>query len=329
MYYDPQFYEYTALCHVAKIYGEVLKINYKMPDFALPISKRNELDGFFEKGKMAVEVKSYPLEKGDVVEITDKYQKLGIDNVTIVAPTIKFSEDVSNLRLLEFLPSFEAFSKDKYYGLHMKLPSLLEKELQTGKHNFRYRLAGRSLNKRSRYLNQTDKKIDSVEKLKKEILSRIPNDNPPVKILWSTKRWVSPKDHFYRKLNNLFLGGPIVFDIDGPKVHGAFKPCEISEDRIVCEMCLFFTKRETIKLISILDWAGFENIEVFSSGRSGFHIYVFDDNENRLAKASAKFFEKKIKIDKQVTYSTKSQIAFPMSINGFTGRQLEYIKNIL
>lgn len=328
MLFDPQFYEYTALCHIAKTFGKPLKINYRISDFSLPISKRPEFDGYFEKENIAVEVKSYPLVSRDVDEIENKYRSFDISKLVLIAPELKNSKEYKNIEFIRFQPMVNHFIPSTYQDLQMKLPTNLKSELLTGKHNFRYRLAKRSATKRSRYLNQTDKKIDSIEKLKKEISERIPLKNPPIKILWSTKRWISPKDHFYRKRNNLYLGGPIVFDIDGPKVHGAFKCCEISGNNNLCDMCIYFSKRETIKLINILDWAGFKNIEIFFSGRSGFHIYVFDSSEISLSKASEKFFEKKIKIDKQVTYSNKSEVAFPLTINDFTGYQLVHVKNI-
>ena len=76
MYYDPQFYEYTALCHIAKIYDEQLSINYRFPDFYVPISKRYEFDGYFEKQNIAVEVKSYPLTNDEISEIENKYKNI-------------------------------------------------------------------------------------------------------------------------------------------------------------------------------------------------------------------------------------------------------------
>lgn len=327
MLYDPQFYEYTALCYIAKIYGKSLKINYRVPDFSFPISKRPEFDGYFEKNNVAIEVKSYPLKDDDIDEIKIKYRSFNINGLILIAPRFENSKKYKNLELIHFQPKID-YINTIYQNLRMDLPINLKSELSTGKHNFRYRLAKRSENKRSRYLNQTDKKIDTIEKLKKEITQRIPLNNSPIKILWSTKRWVSPKDHFFNTRNNLYLGGPIVFDIDGPKVHNAFRSCEISNTNDLCDMCIFFAKKEVKKLIHILDWAGFRNIEIFFSGRSGFHVYVFDPNINLLDKAYEKFAEEKVKIDKQVTYSTKSEVAFPLTINGFTGYLLEHVKNI-
>jgi hypothetical protein len=328
MLYDPQFYEYTALCHIAKVYSEPLRINYRVPDFSLPISKRFEFDGYFEKENIAVEIKSYPLKTDDINEIDDKYKQFDISKLIIVTPQSEVKNTKSNIQLLEFKPDTDSVNASVYQNLPVLMPNLLKKELFTGNHNFRYRLAKRSVDRRSRYLNQTDKKINTVQKLKNEIIKRIPTNNPPIKVLWSTKRWISPKDHFFNKRNNLYLGGPIVFDIDGPKVHGAFKCCELTSKNNLCEMCIFFAKQEIIKLTNILDWAGFRNIEIFFSGRSGFHVYVFDPNDIQLGKASEKFIEKKIKIDKQVTYSAKSEVAFPLTINGFTGYQLKHVKRI-
>lgn len=328
MLYDSQFYEYSALCNVSKTFGKQLKINYRIPDFSLPISKRPEFDGYFERDNIAVEVKSYPLKEDDINEIEAKYKTFDINKLILVAPELENPGKYKNIQFIPFQPRLNYLIPTRYHNLQMKLPTDIESELSTGKHNFRYRLVKRSTDRRSRYLNQTDKKINTIEKLKNEIIQRIPSNNPPIKILWSTKRWMSPKDHFYKKRNNLYLGGPTVFDIDGPKVHGAFKCCEISDKSNLCDMCIFFAKQEVKKLVNILDWVGFKNIEIFFSGRSGFHVYVFDSNDNRLTKASDKFLEKKIKIDKQVTYSIKSEVAFPLTINGFTGYQLEHIKNI-
>lgn len=322
MYYDPQFYEYTALCRIAKKYDEQLSINYRFPDFYLPISKRYEFDGYFEKQNIAVEVKSYPLDNEKICEIENKYKNFDISKLIIISPEFINIQAQVKSELFEFNPLFDNFSKNKYTSLEMNLPLLIENELKTGKHNFRFRLAKRAEGKRARYLNQTDKKIKSVIDIKNEIIKRIPSNNPPIKVLWSTKQWVSPKDHFYKKRNNLYMGGPIVFDIDGPEIHGAFKPCIIEGKDNICQMCEFFAQRERERLISILDWAGFRNIVSFFSGRSGYHTYVFDDNETKFEKAKVKFIEKKIKIDRQITYSIKSEIAFPLSINGYTGKQL-------
>ena len=302
-----------------------MSINYRFPDFYLPISKRYEFDGYFEKQNIAVEVKSYPLNKIGICEIENKYKHFDINKLIIISPEFIDIQTQRKSDLVEFNPSFNSFSKNRYANIAMDLPFLIKNEIETGKHNFRFRLAKRASDKRSRYLNQTDKKIKSVIDIKTEIDKRIPNNNPPIKVLWSTKQWVSPKDHFYKKRNNLFLGGPIVFDIDGPQIHGAFRPCIIEKGNNTCQMCQFFARRENERLTNILDWAGFRNIISFFSGRSGFHTYVFDDNKIKLKKASAKFLEKKIKIDKQVTYSIKAEVAFPLTINGYTGNQLTQI----
>lgn len=327
MFYDSQFYEYRALCYVAKKYNLPLTLNYKLPDFSLPISRRIEFDGYFEKEDIAVEIKSFPITNDKLKEIDKKYKSLNIQKLVVVSPGFPNKQHQKNLDILEYQPVIN-FPNKAYFPPQLRLPKSIGIELASGKHNFRFRLAKRSKNNRSRYLNQVDKKIDSIDKLEKEISNRIPNNNPPIKVLWSTKRWVSPKDHFYKKRNNLYLGGPIVFDIDGPKTHGAFKPCTISPGSNLCDMCIFFAKKETQKLLKILDWSGFRNIEVFFSGRSGFHIYVFDENENKLNKASKKFFEKKIKFDEQVTYSIKSEIAFPLTVNELTGLRIKHITNI-
>lgn len=325
MYYDSQFYEYSALCDIAKKYDEQLYINYRFPDYYIPISKRYEFDGYFEKQNIAVEVKSYPLTDNETHGIEDKYTIFDIDKLVIVSPKFVNVQKRKTSELIEFVPSLNNFSKEKYANLSINLSQFIQAELNTGKHNFRFRLAKRAKNKRSRYLNQTDKMIKCIRDIKSEILLRTPNNNPPIKVLWSTKQWVSPKDHFYKKRDNLCLGGPIVFDIDGPMIHGAFKPCAIDSENNICQMCKFFALKENEKLVNILDWAGFRNIVTFFSGRSGYHTYVFDDNEDKLKKASMKFMEKKIKIDKQVTYSVKAEVAFPLTINGFTGNQLTQI----
>lgn len=326
MFFDSQFYEYSALCYISKEYGEEICLNYKIPDFSLPLSRRIELDGLFQKMEIGVEVKSYPLNLEDIDEIVSKYEQLGLRRLAIISPKFLSRKDFKNIDFFEFIPSLETFSKEKYRDLPMEEPGLVMKELASGKHNFKFRLAKRGKNKRSRYLNQTDKLINTIPKLKAEIEKRIPNNNSIVKILWSTKRWVAPKDNFFAKRNNLYLGGPIVFDIDGQHVHGAFRYCIVRPGTNICDMCQFYAGRETKRLVNILDWAGFSNILIFSSGRAGFHVYVFDENEDKLMASSKKFMERKIKIDQQVTYSIKSEIAFPLSINGYTGMQLEQMK---
>lgn len=331
MLYDPQFYEYKALCFLATKVEKVIKINYRIPDYSVPISRRNELDGYIESENTPIEIKSYPLNEIEIDEILKRLNGLGYSRAIVITPKIIAKAPLKynkHIEVIEFEPTDIDKIRATYQAISFQLPSLLERELLTGKHNFRFRLAMRGLDKQGRYLNQVDKKIDSLDKLKIEITRRLPEHNPPIKILWSTSRWLVPKDHFFRKRHNLYLGGPIVFDIDGPQLHKAFTSCVILPKKRHCEMCLFFAKRETKKLAPLLKDHGMNDVEIFFSGRSGFHIYVFDANREKLAMLPLEFMKHKIKVDQQVTLNIKSDIAFPLSINSFTGYRLAHIKEI-
>lgn len=321
-FYDSQFYENRALQHLASQVGKEVVVNYRVPDFSLPLSRRYELDGIFPNGDkiLVAEVKSFPVSEAEVERIVLKYDKLGFKDIIIVCPKIDGQGKALKRKGVEVV-EFNIDPKevtDYYRTVSLNISNLMGAELGTGWHNFRFRLLFRSPNVSSLYLNQVDKKIDNTHKLLKEIERRIPKNNPPIKVLWSVNRWLQPKDLFRRNSTNILVGGPLVFDIDGELIHKPYSACSLSSRHGLCEKCLFFAKRETQRLCLFLYQWGFKQLEVYFSGHSGFHVYVFDADHlahTEKIELLKRLGEAKIRIDTDLTLNERAVIGFPSTLN--------------
>lgn len=330
-YFDPQFYEYQALVFLANKFGIGIKANYKIPDYSIPLQSRNEIDGLLEKDdqQIAIEVKSFPLDYESIGEISNKLSKLGFKEQIIIAPNFLTGKNGNNhVRLIKFSPNTKIIN-DFYRTWKPVFNPLIMVKIVSGKHHFRYRLTKRGSQKQHRYLNQVDKKINSVDKIKVELTKRLPKNNQPIKLLWSVSSFVNPKDLFFK--NRPLIGNKnnlLAFDIDGQKAHGAFMPCEIESITGLCPHCLFFSKLEVKKLQKLLPQVGIKNIGTYFSGRSGFHIYGESDKEYSAEKLKKELFKNKIKNDNTVTFNQKSLIGFPESLNAISGYQLVEVNNL-
>lgn len=131
----------------------------------------------------------------------------------IVAPGFRDEiRDKIDIEYIEFHPNLSLIKKF-YKDWEINLPFSLKKELATGKHHFRYKLAKRSKDSIARFINQMDKKIKTEKDIYKEINLRIPYSNPPVRIYWSTAKWLSPKDLYFNNLKQYCLGWPLIFEL--------------------------------------------------------------------------------------------------------------------
>lgn len=318
IYYDPNFYEFRALAELAKRFKTPLQANVKLKNLSL--KKQIEIDGLInhKEKEWPIEIKSYPLSEEEIKLIINKYKGFGFKCLKIVAPN--FSSKIKHkmeMEYIEFHPDLSLI-RNFYKNWKINLPFRMEKELNTGKHHFRYRLAKRSKNSISRFINQTDKCIKNEKDLIKEIKQRIPVDNPPVRIYWSTGKWLSPKDLYFKNLNQYFLEQLFVFDIDGSLIHDALFPCVISPETGLCNYCIEFALLHTKRLIEFLKKIGFRKINIVFSGKQGFHVYVFDKPlmiKQRI-KIIKELRKRKIKIDELVTLDKKSIITFPSSLHG-------------
>ena len=318
IYYDPNFYEFQALVEIAKRFKTPIQVNINLKDFSS--KEQIEVDGLLNlrEQEWPIEVKSYPLTEKGIKLIIEKYNHFGFKRLIIVAPN--FLNKIRNgidIEYIEFHPNLSLISKF-YENWRVGLPPRIKEELNTGKHHFRYKLAKRSKNSIVRFINQTDKCIKTENDLRKEINQRIPLNNPPVRIYWSTAKWLSPKDLYFKNSKQYCLDQLLVFDIDGTLTHRALFPCIISPDTGLCNYCIEFALLHVKRLVKFLKNLGFQKIDVVFSGRKGFHVYVFDkpigiEQKVRIIKEIRK---KKIKVDESVTLNKKSIITFPSSLHG-------------
>ena len=327
MYYDPTYYEYQANWFIAKMFNTPIQINVRLPDFSVPFHRRNELDGLLIKNdeEIPIEIKSFPLSKKDVEIIQKKYKKMHFYNIIIVAP--KVPENINYA--FSFIPN-EKVIRNFYENWSPNLTEGIISELANGKHHFRYKLLRRSEHKNTRFLNQVDKRIKSIETLKKDIL-RTPKNSPPVRVYWSTHRWLDPKGLYYKNQRSYILGGLLVFDIDGSKIHKSYFDCVINKNGL-CEYCFRYAKIHTQRLLNLLqEESRISNLEVWFSGRQGFHIYAFSDtycDSYYRKNILDKIIQEKIIVDDVVTSDQKRIITFPGTLHAYSLRKVQFVKNL-
>ncbi len=167
IYYDPNFYEFQSLVELTKRFKTPVKANINLKDFSL--KEEIEIDGLVNlKGKEClIEIKSYPLREKEIKSITEKYKHFNFKHLKIVAPN--FADKVKSkieIEYIEFRPNLSLIRKF-YRNWKISLLPRIQKELESGKHHFRYKLAKKSKNSIARFINQTDKCIKSESDLKK------------------------------------------------------------------------------------------------------------------------------------------------------------------
>lgn len=316
--YHSKFYEYQALQEIAR--SHEVKANIRIPSMEKDFDNWKEVDGFYKKkGKnILIEVKSYCLNDSDVERIMNKYKKIEIiDDLLIIAPEISVDKNY-DFRFKEFEPDLSKITKF-YKNFNPDLPEIFKESINW--HHFRFQ----SPYRKGSFRNQVDKRITDTIDLKKEINKRL--SWPPLRVFWSTMKWLSPKDLYNEKSNDYCLGGPIVFDIDCSKIH---YPCKITDEGI-CEEGVELAHKEAKKLVDFLKKENYEEVRTVFSGRRGFHVYVFDTKcegkkykEERIELLD-KIKREGIKADYSVTSDIKRVIGFPTSLHGISMKKIKIL----
>lgn len=316
--YHPKFYEYQALQEIAK--KREVKANIRIPSLEDKFDNWKEVDGFYKKGgrNSLIEIKSYCLNDSDVQKIIAKYEEIEMmDDLLIIAPKIEVNENY-DIKFKEFEPNLSKIA-NFYKEFDPDLPEIFKDRINW--HHFRFQ----SPYRKGSFRNQVDKRITDTNDLKKEINKRL--SWPPLRVFWSTMKWLSPKDLYYEKSNDYCLGGPMVFDIDCSKLH---YPCKITSSGI-CEEGIELARKESKKLIDLLQEEGYEEIKTVFSGRRGLHIYVFD-TKSRAKKYKKerleildKLKQRDVKADYPVTSDIKRVIGFPTSLHGISMKKIKIL----
>lgn len=330
--YEPRFYEWQALCHVAKLLSLPVLTNVRAYRLNTPVSQQREVDGIVEVNgrRMLVEVKSSPQDQEGVQTIVDKYSELHSDELLIVAPLFaKSIEPQDRVRLIEFRPNLIAL-RDLYESADVTLPDGLAQELRHGDHHFRYLSACREKGGQATFRNQVDKRITSVSKAFDDIRRRPGVCNLPVRVFWSTSRWLFPKDLFYSSSSNHLVRRGLVFDIDGKAAHATSCPCRIAPGLTVCSQCLLSAKEKAIELTDFLKSQGFSDLAVVFSGRQGFHVYVLKERleETIIRRLVEGAVAMSIPIDVNLAMDQKSVVTFPGSIHGLSMLRATVVENL-
>jgi hypothetical protein len=330
--YEPRFYEWQALCHVAKFLSLPVLTNVRTYRPNTAVSQQREVDGIveFNGRRMLVEVKSSPQDQDGVRTIVDKYSDLQNDELLIVAPFFaKNVERPDGVRLVEFTPNLTAL-RDLYQRADVTLSDSLTQELRHGDHHFRYLSACREKGGQATFRNQVDKRITSVSKAFEDIHRRPGVCSLPVRVFWSTSRWLFPKDLFYSSSSNHLVRRGLVFDIDGKAAHATSSPCRIPPGLTVCTQCLVSAKEKAIELTDFLKSQGFSDLAVVFSGRQGFHVYVLKERleETVIRRLVDGAVAMSIPIDVNLAMDQKSVVTFPGSIHGLSMLRATEVENL-
>jgi hypothetical protein len=317
--YEPKFYEWQALCHVANLLSQPVSTNVRAFEPDKAVLQRREVDGIVKAhGRLFfVEAKSSPQDQESIRSIANKYQTLEYDELLVVAPG--FSAGLKappRIRLVEFAPNLSALAY-AYREPEISLPENLAEELRHGDHHFRY-MSGFRKAGAAEFRNQIDKKINSVSKAFQDIRRRPSEHDAPVRVFWSVSRWLFPKDLFSADSTNYLVHRGLVFDIDGTAVHAS--PCQITPGMTVCRHCLVSAKEKTLGLVRLLASRGFSDLSVVFSGRQGFHVYVLRRqlDEARVRELVRLAVADGIPVDANLAMDPKSVVTFPGSIHGLS-----------
>ncbi|HAN09076.1 MAG TPA: hypothetical protein DCP90_00500 [Clostridiales bacterium] len=329
--FEPKFYENKAMIHLSKMFDKNICRNFRYSANTGPIKNLPEIDGILEKDHKlyAIEAKSFIINQEDLVEIMYKYKLLGFRRLIIISPDYtkeaiqltcsqsKFEE----LILEKYSPDLQSI--DKWYkDWNSSLPPQLEGSLSSGRHSFRFILSKTNTGKRI-VVNQVSSRITCIYDIKKEI-ERL--SSPPVKVLWSTQKWTIPKDLYFRNNKLVNLGGFVVIDLDGQKMHSAFFDCELSACTPNCMHCYKITKKEMKIAYAKFAENDIHPSFVTDSGNHGFHMYI-DINNYNLAGIREILNRHEIRYDKIVFDNNRAFVAFPTSLNGETNLPIRIIKS--
>jgi hypothetical protein len=327
--FDARFYEARALWFYARARRRRIAVNVRLPRLDVPYSRRPEVDGILDEGRgqRAIEVKSFPVGERELGAICAHYTELGFRRLTVIAPAFESSapSGAIDVELVPFTPDLAALRE--HYRRAWPAPSRrIASWLAGGGIHFRFSAAEVSPASPGlrRTLNQVDKGLRSVEQLTVELSRRVTPRVTPIRVHWSPVRVLFPKDLYFRERAAHVLAAPLVFDIDGPLIHGAMFPCTIDPESGLCADCTSLAKQHALRLARTLQDRGLEPA-VFFSGHRGFHLYVFEGAPLSAAGRAAlhrDILGQRIAFDRQVTRAAIPLIAFPGSLHGTTTRAL-------
>lgn len=312
--YEPRYYERSAQRHMARYLQDLLLINATWGLSGNPAS-RPEIDAvaLSERRIMPIEIKAYELDIPDVENIIAKYRSLGFRQLIIVAPAVSdraarsFVDKTLVKEFVLFRPQREEISQwyNRVWPTHV--PDWVHVALSSGRHHVRFVL-GQPTDRGCFVVGQQRSRVYGVETLSR-LLRTLPS--PPVRVLWTPQRFTIPRDVIARRSRLTPLGGFVPVDIDGDRLHRALHACEITPDDGVCQFCLRHAERERSRLFAQL---AVPPVDVMASGGRGVHIYYHDDGSIR-AKLLGLADRHAIRMDENVTASTKATVALPGSLH--------------
>jgi hypothetical protein len=281
-----------------------------------------EVDGLIKEDgrRLVIEVKSYRLEHDDIREILSKYDRIVRDELYLVAPSFAAGLLLPrNVHAIPFSPNLTEIQR-LYIELNYPLPQDLEDELASGDHHFRYVSACRKKGETTSFRNQIDKRMKSVSQVLRDIRRERRECDVPVRVFWSTSRWLFPKELFHSSYPNELVRRGLVFDIDGSAIHNTFAPCCLMPGETTCSLCINAARETAKQLSNFLAANGLSRLSIVFSGRQGFHVYVLNEKlrESEVQDLVAKVQEAGIKIDANLARDRKSVVTFPGSIHGLT-----------
>ncbi|MGQ0777092.1 MAG: hypothetical protein ACT4NY_22205 [Pseudonocardiales bacterium] len=312
--YETRYYERSAQRYMVRYLQTRLSINVPWGLSGSPAC-RPEIDAIsiLERRVIPIEIKAYELEDSDVDEIVAKYSNLGFRQLIIVAPgaSDRAARSLAAKTLVNdfviFRPQVEEISDWYHYVWPKYVPDWVHHTLSSGRHHIRFVLC--RVTSRGRFVvGQQRSRVYGVDTLSR-LLHNLPS--PPVRILWTPLRFTIPRDVIARKSRLTSLGGFVPVDIDGDRLHRALYACEITPENDFCQLCLRHAEKERDRIANQLVA---QPVDVVASGGRGLHIYYYDDGAIRtqlLDLANRRI----IRIDKNVTASTKSTVALPGSLH--------------
>ncbi|MGH3794974.1 MAG: hypothetical protein ACRDSP_08800 [Pseudonocardiaceae bacterium] len=312
--YEPRYYERAGQRHMARYLQTRLFINVPWGLSGNPAS-RPEIDAVAELDRrvMPIEIKSYVLDVADVEAVVAKYSRLGFRQLIIVAPGLSdqaarsMTKETILKEFVVFRPDPEEISDwyDRVWPKHV--PDWVHIALSSGRHHIRFVLSRATVQGRF-VVGQQRCRVYRAETVSR-LLRNLPS--PPVRILWTPLRFTIPRDVIARRSQLTTLDGFVPVDIDGDRLHRALHACELTPGTNFCRFCLKYAEQEFHRLC---DRLAMQPVDVLSSGGRGVHIYYHDDGLIRttllgLANRRA------IRIDENVTASTKATVALPGSLH--------------
>jgi hypothetical protein len=333
MFFEPQFYECQAAIFLARSELEVAR-NVRLPVVGARPATYPEVDAlaYSMNGQYVrlVEIKSYPLSDDDLLKVVAKYSRLSSWPVLVIAPSFSPSWDSSRhlrdrkVEVLPFTPDLDQMRSYYEHEFLSNIPSSIAQKIQSGLHHFRYLMPTRSPHRQSRFLNQIDKHIRSVEALRNEVVNRLPV--PPARIFWTPLEYRNPK-WLYRGEGHPLAEATCVVDLDGTDMHAALTPCRIGSEG-TCETCYRVAFNAAALVARDLEDHDYSVSLTLDSGRRGYHLYTEGSAKKYLLSAATRnrHLIQGIRIDLGTLQNRRCVVAFPGSLHGYTSKPIRQVE---